>query len=224
MPRVGLLHTVPALAGSFDAMLNGSDAEIVHVVDAGLLAAAIDHGVDDAVRAEVLRHLRFLANDGADAVLVTCSSIGEAVEAAAAQLSVPVIRVDEPMAHEAVAIVRGAAEGRVPRVAVLATLDATLGPTGRLLERAVVEAGGGVDVQSSVVAEAASARAAGDQARHDALIRDAATAAAASADVLVLAQASMAAAVADLELGVPVLTSPEGGVAALLDAVQEAPA
>ena len=45
MPRVGLLHTVPALAGTFDAMLHGSDmqgsdAEIVHIVDAGLLAAA----------------------------------------------------------------------------------------------------------------------------------------------------------------------------------------
>lgn len=220
MTRLGLLHTVPALAGSFDDMLKGSGAEVVHVVDAGLLTAAIDHGVDDASHAEVLRHVKFLADDGVDAVLVTCSSIGEAVDAAAAQLSIPVLRVDEPMAREAVAIARAAAAGSSAKVAVLATLEATLGPTGRLLKRAVAEAGGGVEVTASVVADAAAARGSGDQARHDDLIRAAAVDAVASADVLVLAQASMAGAVEGLDLGVPVLTSPAGGVAALLDAAR----
>jgi hypothetical protein len=50
------------------------------------------------------------------------------------------------------------------------------------------------------------------------------TAVADSADVVVLAQASMAAAAAGLDLGVPVLTSPEGGAAALVGAVRRMPA
>ncbi len=85
MARLGLLHTVPALAVTFDDLLKrtGHGGPIVHIVDAGLLAAAVDRGVDDVVRAEVLRHVRHLADDGADAVLVTCSSIAEAVEEAA---------------------------------------------------------------------------------------------------------------------------------------------
>jgi aspartate/glutamate racemase len=222
--RVGLLHTVPALAGSFDAMLTdaastGSAVQAVHLVDAGLLAAAIDHGVDDEVRASVLRHVRSLVDDGAEAVLVTCSSIGEAVELAAAQLDVPVLRVDEPMARQAVELARERAGESQPRIVALATLEATLGPTGRLIERAAAETGGGVDVSAQVVPDAAAARARGDQAEHDRLVREAVIAAAGTAEVLVLAQASMAAAVADVELGVPVLTSPTGGVAALLDAV-----
>jgi aspartate/glutamate racemase len=220
--RLGLLHTVPALAGTFDELLGGSgvDADVVHVVDAGLLRAAIDHGVDDAVRAEVLRHLRHLADDGADAILVTCSSIGEAVDAASAHIAVPVLRVDAPMADEAIAIAaERAPEGRVARVAVLATLAATLGPTGRLLESRLAAAPREVQVEASVVEGAAAARKAGDQTTHDRLVAEAIQAAAARADVVVLAQASMAGAVRGMELATPVLTSPEGGVASLVDAL-----
>ena len=162
--RLGLLHTVPALAATFDDLLRrtGHDGAIVHVVDAGLLSAAIDHGVDDAVRAEVLRHVRHLADDGAAAILVTCSSIGEAVEAAAEQVDVPVLRVDATMAEEAVALAAERAPADRPaRVAVLATLAATLGPTGRLLESRVVAAPRPVEVTARVVEGAAAARSGG---------------------------------------------------------------
>jgi Asp/Glu/hydantoin racemase len=224
MARLGLLHTVPALAVTFDDLLKrtGHGAEIVHVVDAGLLAAAVDRGVDEDVRDEVLRHVRHLADDGADAILVTCSSIGEAVEEAARKVDVPVLRVDATMAEEAVALAADRAEGDRPgRIAVLATLAATLGPTGRLLESRV--AGTPVEVTARVVEGAAAARSGGDQAGHDRLVAQAIEDAAASADVVVLAQASMATAAAGLELAVPVLTSPEGGAAALVAAVTRLP-
>ena len=225
--RVGLLHTVPALAGTFDDLLKraGSADEIVHVVDAGLLAAAIDHGVDDEVRAEVLSHLEHLVDDGAQAILVTCSSIGEAVDAAAAQLSVPVLRVDAPMAEEAIQLAtERAPEDRPARVQVLATLEATLGPTGRLLESRVATASRPVEVTSRVVEGAAAARSAGDQATHDRLVAEAIREADASADVIVLAQASMAAAATGLDLAAPVLTSPAGGVHSLVEAMRTAAA
>ncbi|BDZ45696.1 aspartate/glutamate racemase family protein [Naasia aerilata] len=225
--RLGLLHTVPALAVTFDDLLKrtGHDGDIVHVVDAGLLSGAIAHGVDDEIRAEVLRHVQHLADDGADAILVTCSSIGEAVEEAAGRVDVPVLRVDATMADEAVALaVERAPADRAARVAVLATLAATLGPTGRLLESRVAGADRPVEVASRVVDGAAAARSGGDQATHDRLVGEAITAAAADADVIVLAQASMAAAAAGLDLDVPVLTSPEGGAAALLAAVRKLPA
>ncbi|MCU1438387.1 MAG: hypothetical protein JWP66_1474 [Naasia sp.] len=225
MSRIGLLHTVPALAGTFDQLVAGAGVagDVVHVVDASLLAAAIDHGVDDAVRAEVLRHIRHLAEDGADAVLVTCSSIGEAVEEAARQVDIPVLRVDAPMAEEAVAIAAHSADGDRPaRIAVLATLSATLGPTGRLLEARVAAAARPVEVESQVVEGAAAARAAGDQAGHDRLVAEAIRSAADRADVVVLAQASMAGAVQGIELPVPVLTSPTGGIASLAATLRQA--
>lgn len=219
-PRVGLLHTVPALAATFHDLVGASvpGADAVHTVDAELLATAIRVGVTDEVRAQVRTHVRHLVEDGAQAVLVTCSSIGEAVEEAAADAAVPVLRVDAPMAREAV---RRAGEGG--RIAVLATLEATLGPTGRLIRREIDAAGTGATLTVTVVDGAADARAAGDQTEHDRLVREAVAAVAAgdgAADVIVLAQASMAAAIAGAEPGIPVLTSPSGGVAALAEALR----
>jgi Asp/Glu/hydantoin racemase len=211
--NVGLLHTVPALAPSFDGLIAEQAAQLrrVHVVDAWLLATARREGVTGAVRSAVAGHIRHLEAVGVDAVLVTCSSIGEAAEEAGAQVAVPVIRVDAAMAADAVRI---ATDGR-GRIAVLATLESTLGPTGRLVERA--GAGHPVSVTSAVVAGAAEAADAGDRTGADALIAAAVAAAAGEADVIVLAQASMAGAAETAAVDVPVLTSPTGGVRALLE-------
>jgi hypothetical protein len=147
-------------------------------------------------------------------VLVTCSSIGEAAEQAGAQVDVPVLRVDAPMAADAVRI---AADGR-GRIAVLATLESTLGPTGRLVERAAD--GAPVTVTTTVVPGAAERADAGDRNGADELI--AAAVRAADADVVVLAQASMAGAAASAGVHVPVLISPPGGVRLLLDTLARA--
>lgn len=218
---VGLLHTVPALAETFEADLKALDPKLdaVHFADSWLLSTAISGGVTETVRTRVARDLQRLADAGARAILVTCSSIGEAVEQAAPGIGVPVLRVDAPMAREAVRIAAAGTGGGPGRIAVLATLEATLGPTGRLIEREVAEAGAEVSVEASVVAGAVAARDAGRPDEHDRLIREAV--AAAQADVIVLAQASMARAVGDLAVEVPVLTSPAGGMDALLSAVAQ---
>jgi Asp/Glu/hydantoin racemase len=190
--RAGLLHTVPALADVFERRIADLDAGLVliHVVDPSLLARAIETGVDQEVRDRVLAHVRHLAATGAEAVLVTCSSIGEAAEVAAEAVDLPVLRVDQAMVE--LAVETAAAAGG--RVAVLATLESTLGPTERLLRR-VAEARPGVQIVSAVVAGAAAARRAGDLAEHDRLVRAAVERSAGQVDVVVLAQASMAAAV-----------------------------
>lgn len=194
----GFLHTVPALAPAFDSLTGerAPDVRRIHVADAWLLDTARRVGVTDAVQDAVVGHVRHLAGAGADAVLVTCSSIGEAAERAAQLVDVPVVRVDAPMADEAVRV----ADTGGGRIAVLATLDSTLGPTGRLVERAA--AGRPITVTSRVVSRESVAEA----------IREAAD----GADVVVLAQASMAEAAQAAAVDVPVLTSPAGGVRALL--------
>lgn len=216
-PVAGLLHTVPALATRFERMITAqrADLRVVHVVDSWLLATSRRVGVTDEVRAAVARHLAHLRAVGASAILVTCSSIGEAAEDAANTIELPVLRVDEPMAREAARF--ASVPGAHGMVAVLATLTSTLGPTSRLVERAA--RGLPVRVSAQVVAGAAEARDRGDDRRADALIADAVGEAAAVADVVVLAQASMAAAAQAVAVAVPVLTSPDGGVSALLEAL-----
>jgi aspartate/glutamate racemase len=224
MTRVGLLHTVPTLAVTFDAMIaeRAPELERVHIADARLLQTAIREGVTDAVRTSVAQHLAHLVANGAEAILVTCSSIGEAAEEAAAVAGVPVVRVDAAMAADAVvrAVAAGAARAAdgsgSAAIAVLATNTATLGPTSRLIQREVDRAGADVAVTASVVAGAVAAREAGDADEHDRLIAVSVAAAADSADVIVLAQASMAAAADRADVRIPVLTSPQTGVESLL--------
>lgn len=221
--RAALLHTVPALEGIFDKLLldERADLELTHVADPALLAAAIEHGMTDELRERVALHVERLAASGATAILVTCSSIGEAVEAAATHVTVPVLRVDAPMAREAAAIAAAAAERheRQGRISVLATLHATLEPTGNLVRSAVNAVSADIQVNATVVAGAAVARAAGDNAEHDRLVAAAIRAVAATADVVVLAQASMAQAIVGVDLGIPVLSSPASGAASLVAAL-----
>jgi Asp/Glu/hydantoin racemase len=140
---------------------------------------------------------------GADVVLVTCSSIGEAVVAARTQFDFPILRVDEPMASAAIQM--GA------RIGVAATLRTTLNPTIRLLEQTARSAGREIEIVPSLVEGAFEALIGGDAARHDQLLSDALVKLMTDVDVVVLAQASMARIAAQIEKpgGTPILSSPE---------------
>jgi len=104
-------------------------------------------------------------------------------------------------------------------VVVLATLAATLEPTSALIEAEAERAGVRVSVISSVIEGAFHARTRGDDAEHDMAVMRAVAEAAGNGDVVVLAQASMARALAGRGFGVPILTSPESGAAALVGAL-----
>jgi Asp/Glu/hydantoin racemase len=149
----------------------------------------------------VLGYVESAAEAGADLVVVTCSSIGPAVDASRDFLDVPVLRVDEPMAEEAVRI--------GTRIGVVATLASTLEPTAELVRRRAREAGKEVEVTARVCDGAFEALQAGDRDRHDELVREALREVISGSDVVVLAQASMARVVETLgDVDVPVLASP----------------
>ncbi|MEU6323177.1 aspartate/glutamate racemase family protein [Streptomyces sp. NPDC047009] len=211
-PRVCVLHTVTALPAVFSALLQqeapGVDA--YHVVDESLLADTVAHGMLPRTVRRVASYAALAEEAGASAVLVTCSSIGGAAELARPHVAIPVLRVDEPMARQAVRTGR--------RIGVLATLSSTLGPTEDLIRRTAADEGADVEIATSLCPGAHAARTAGDTAEHDRLIAAEAERLAACADILVLAQASMAQAVGKLPAGhltVPVLTSPQSGAAQL---------
>lgn len=120
---------------------------------------------------------------GARLALLTCSALPvESLERIRAVASVPVIKIDEPMARAAVR------RGR--HVAVVATFPATVETTQDLL---AASAAGPLEVRSVLAAEALQALLHGDRAAHDRLFFEAVDAALAQpADALVLAQVSMA--------------------------------
>jgi aspartate/glutamate racemase len=149
------------------------------------------------------------ADAGAEAVVLTCSSISQLAAPTAKRVGIPVLRIDEAMADEAVRI--GA------RIAVLATLPTTLTPTSVLIRERAELAGVEPVLVSEVVDGAFAAVAGGDRPAHDALVAAAIERLAASVDVVVLAQASMASAADAVSVDVPVLTSTERGILRLRD-------
>jgi len=209
-PTLAFVHTVLSLPPVFAALAEElvPETEIFHVVDESLLNVTRRTGALTAVtRRRVLGHLESAAEAGADLVLVTCSSIGPAVDAARDFVPVPVLRVDEPMADEAVRLGE--------RIGVIATLATTLEPTAALVERRAGVTGRDVAVDARVCRGAFEALQAGDRDRHDELVREGLRALVAEVDVIVLAQASMARVVDSLpddERTVPILSSPRLGV------------
>lgn len=208
---LALIHTVAGLIGPFDALarkhLPGWTP--FAMLDESLLRNTIRDGRLASGTMRRLTAMVWSAVDaGAGAVVVTCSSLGPAVEAARPLCPVPLFRIDEGMAAEAVR--------RGPRIGVLATLSTTLEPTAELIRRTAGAKGRSCTLISRLADGAFALLAGGDTQGHDRLVAEALAALAPEVDVIVLAQASMARALETVKdrLGpLPVLTSPEPGMA-----------
>ncbi|WP_019180714.1 aspartate/glutamate racemase family protein [Microbacterium yannicii] len=212
-PRVAFLHTgavvippVMELAGQHlagTATVNYLDDKIVADLGDAERAASVPERLTDLVRAA--------QSAGADVVMLTCSSISHFAAPVGEAVGIPVLRIDEAMADAAVQA--------GDRVAVLATLPTTLTPTLGLIRERAELAGRSPQIASEVVDGAFAAVSGGDRDTHDKLVAAAIERLAAEADVVVLAQASMASAASVARVDVPVLTSLEPGIRRLSEAV-----
>ena len=215
---IGFLHTAQVHVATFDGLLAGR-ATAAHVVRPDLLDRARVTGVDDALRADIRAAL---VQVGTGAVVCTCSTIGGPAEDEGRALGVTVLRVDRPMAEWAVHV---AAATPRHRLAVVAALDSTIGPTCDLVRSVAREQDATVELVTVTCPGAWDHFERGDT---DAYVRSVATAIRSAhaddpVDVVVLAQASTAPAAALLaDLGVPVLSSPAAAVAAALALVDPA--
>jgi Asp/Glu/hydantoin racemase len=207
---VAFIHTVLSLAPTFNALASEltPGSEVFHIADESLLGVTRRTGsLTPQTKRRVLEYIHSAVEVGADIVVVTCSSIGPAVDASQDFVAVPIIRIDEPMADEAVRL--------GTRIGVLATLPTTLGPTAELVERRGRAAGKNVEVVASLCDGAFEAMSVGDHGRHDELVRKHLLEICREVDVVVLAQATMARALETLpehEPGLPVLSSPRLGM------------
>jgi Asp/Glu/hydantoin racemase len=205
-----MLHTVSSLVPTFQGLCEEllPGIETFHMVDESLLKNTIRSGeLTPTTTRRVLGHVASAEEAGADAVLVTCSSIGPAVALSRSVVSVPVVRVDEAMAD--LAVETGS------RIGVIATLPTTLHPTVELVQARADAAGTPVTVTAHLCAGAFEALGRGNTATHDALVADGLRRLLCAVDVVVLAQASMARVANTLpeeDRRVPILSSPRSAV------------
>ena len=217
--KVGLIYTstTPELIELVEQEVKkqlGGEAELFSLQDPSILADVRAAGyVTTAPAARLIGMYMKAAEEGCEAMLNLCSSVGEVADCAqsvAKYIGVPIVRVDEEMCREAVRLGK--------RVGVMATLPTTLEPTKGTVARVAREMGRHVDLVDCLVDGAFGL----DQDQFKRRLTDAAREIIDQVDVIVLAQGSMAYAEEHLRgvFGKPFLGSPRFGAAELKKALQ----
>jgi Asp/Glu/hydantoin racemase len=204
--KLGFIHTSHVLIPLFSQVAKEQlpGIEVFHMSDESLIRNTMAVGVlTKSTVGRVIGMIGSAHDGGADVVMVTCSSIGAAIPIARLQFDFPILRIDEAMAEAAVRAGR--------RIGVAATLRTTLEPTIGLLRDTASAAQREVEIVPELCEGAFEAVLSGDTARHDELVSAALRGLREKVDVVVLAQASMARVLAQMDPsgGAPVLSSPE---------------
>ena len=148
---------------------------------------------------------------GADLIVNSCSTVGEVADIYAKAVSIPVMKIDQPMAEEAVSL--------GTNIALIATVETTLGPSQRLIESIGAAQGKEMKCTQYLQNAAWNALQAGHPEEHNrillAAIRELDTM---GYDAIVMAQVSMRALLPDLkDVKTPLLCSFFSGYSAIAD-------
>ena len=151
---------------------------------------------------------RYAVERGAEGILYSCSAFGECIDACIAEFDLPLLKPNDAMIE--------AALGRGSRIAVVATVAATIPTISYEIEAMAAQKGQAVELVSYVVDRAFDALAAGNATQHDLLVAEAAEKIT-GCDVIALAQFTLSRAAPAVEMvtDIPVLNSPGAAVAKL---------
>jgi hypothetical protein len=180
-----------------------------HIVDEELLAEARRTGITEALALRVRDAVLAAACEPGALVVCTCSTIGGCAERANEDRPGVAMRIDRPMAERAVELGQ--------RILIAAALESTLEPTQRLVEDAARAARRQVKTRPLLCEGAWAHFERGDSEGYFRAIAEVLQRDARDADVVILAQASMAGAASlCTKLAAPVLSSPRLGLAGAL--------
>lgn len=160
------------------------EIRIRNIVDDSLLPDCMEAGkLTDEVARRIVSYMLNAEQFGADCILSSCSSVGLAVDMAKPLLKIPVIKIDEPMAEEA--IKRGSC------IALVATVPTTIAPSAGLIREKAKMLGKSVNIKEFLCEEAFKTLIKGDVKGHNRILKNIIEKAAAEYDAVVLAQGSM---------------------------------
>jgi hypothetical protein len=209
--RIALIHAVTVAVAPVEEAFRQlwPEAECANILDDSLsLDRERDGVLTEAMKRRICALAEYGAATGAAGVLFTCSAFGEAIEAAAALLPIPVLKPNEAMF--------GAALEAGRRIGMLATFAPSVGSMEEEFREMAEARGRRATIETYCVPDAMAALRAGDGGEHDRLIAEAAPRFA-DCDAVLLAHFSTSRAAAQVEtvLDRPVLTSPGSAVAKL---------
>lgn len=215
-PRIALIHALTdSQQPAWDAFAEDwPEARIHNILDDSL---ARDLAADGRITRRMMQRFldigRYAASTGTEkedteAILFTCSAFGPAIDAVSQALDIPVLRPNEAAFEEA--LCAGS------RIGLLVSFGNALPPLVDELRQMAQRQGMAVEIHTGIAAGALEALKAGDTAKHDALVADAA-AQLPEVDAIVLCQFSLARALPAIPArsGRVVLSTPASAVAKL---------
>lgn len=191
MKRLALIHTVDwfhmSVINPFAKpwLERTPGVEIMNICDDSTLRDSLAAGaMTPGVARRLLNYAQCAEDAGADAVMITCTTMNAVAGMARRILRVPAFNIDEPMAREAV---RAGC-----RIGLVATVPTSAPCTERLLHEAAAVQGTTAEVRIAINTEAFAALMRGDRAEHDRLVHAEIDRLAEWADVIALGQISLA--------------------------------
>lgn len=163
--RIVLLHGTPVamepIRTSFKT--RWPDAEIVDLLDDSLSTdRAKDHDLTPRMFERFVTLGKYARGIGADAILVTCSAFGPAIERMAKELPIPVLKPNEAMFRSALT------QGK--RIGMLATFQPSVLTMTEEFNDFVKQAGSDATLETIVVEGAMAALRGGDAKTHNELV------------------------------------------------------
>ncbi len=193
----------------------GEEVTILSYQNPDILTEVRNHGYVTK-KAAIDLYTLFLdaVRDGAEAILNICSSVGETADSVremAKYIGVPIVRIDEDMCREAVRLGK--------KIGVMATLSTTLEPTKNTIIRVARELGKHVEIVDGLLDGTFGL----NEEELKSLLVKKAVELSDEVDVILLCQGSMAYCEEKIhsEVGIPVVSSPRFGAAALRRALED---
>ncbi len=217
--NVFFIHTVNGLADMFKKLCEEyiPDAQITQISDESLIQRILAAGgLTPSIFRSVCQHIISAEQANANIIQLTCSSISPCVDIARNLVSVPVLKIDEPMIETAVK--------EYATIGVIATAPTTLKPTSELVLTKAAQINCNPQVESVLCEGALQAFLSGDLEKHDTIVQEHLKTLMKKVDVILLAQASMARigdTIDEKEKAVPILSSPRPAMQKLNAIIKE---
>lgn len=160
------------------------EMEHMDITDSSLIAETQAAGyATDAVARRMYSYMMAAVDAGADAILVTCTSVNTVTKKIRDMIPIPVISIEEPVARKAVE------SGSV--IGILSSLATSAKPVEQTIREEAKNINKNVDIKICVADGAFECLMSGDRVSHDEKIREALKELSQEVDVIVFAQISM---------------------------------
>ena len=217
-PHVCILQTSFAKREDTIAFLKekGPGVRVAFITDSTLLDDVRKNGgPTQAVIDRMTLYAKAAEISGADLIVNSCSTVGEVADIYAKEVHIPVMKVDLPMAQEAVQL--------GTKIAIIATVETTLGPSQRLIEKIGREQGKEMHCSQFLENGAWDALQSGHPEEHNRILMESIRKLDRGGyDAIVMAQVSMRALLPELgDVKTPMLCSFYSGYGAIADRLNE---